>query len=159
MDRPVLRSQAHFDGLAPARQKRRTMSTAGCCLDFKSQPFQHRCEPSVAPSLHRFDTDDESRARGEEMHEPAQRGLDRLDGPKLPLEERKAALAARQPAARGRLDPGVAAAMKLRHDFAASRSGDNDPLRPEGGGKLDHRVDDPLGAKFAGGCSAGLVDA
>jgi hypothetical protein len=49
--------------------------------------------------------------------------------------------------------------MKRGHEFTGSRPGDNDSLRPEWSGEIDHRVDDPPARKFAERRGGGLADA
>jgi hypothetical protein len=140
----------HFDCVPPARQERGTVLTAGSCFDLKSNLFQNRSQFPAA--CRPINSNHESRCGREEMDQPVQRRLERLDGLESPVEQRSLALAARKTASSRGFDTRVSAPMQLQHQLAASRPGRDDSLRPGAAREPDHRFADPATGRYGTRC-------
>src|SRR5262245_44928067 len=96
--------------VGPPRRNDKALLTARPGLDPEAQPLKDRVELLAAEAFCGIDADDQNAGRSQEVHEPVQRGFERLHRVQLPIDESGVVLTAWKAAGGGRHHAVVATA-------------------------------------------------
>src|SRR5262245_17303639 len=130
--------------VAPLRGHRTAVLADGSGLDGQAMRFQRATELAVAGGVLRIDPDYDNARRIQEIHQPIERRLERLDRSLPPVDQRHVVLPGGQAAICCRCHANMAAAMQLEHQLGALRSRHQDALQLRAAREREHRFDDAL---------------
>src|SRR5262245_41855682 len=131
-------------GVAPLRRYRAAVLADGAGLDDEAVGSERATEVAVVGGILRIDPDHDNSRRAQEIHQPIERRLERLDRALPPVDQRHVVLSGRQAAICRRRHANMAAAMQLEHQLGALRSRHDDALQLRAAREREHRFDDAL---------------
>src|SRR5262245_27376890 len=104
-----------LDRVRPPRRNDDALLTARPGLNPEAQSLKDETEFPAAQTLCGIKAYDQNATRSQEVHEPVQRGFERLHRVQLPIDESDIVLTMREPTGRGACGAVEAAAMQLEH--------------------------------------------